>query len=90
MIWMVVVATESVDDIPTKQFTTVPFISLFTALTTILDISGELPSPESLEKVIIEEVPIVSGEGGTPLAPIDVMGVVVWVTFSGKVVNSHL
>ena len=73
---------------PSKQLTTVPFISLFTGLTTILDIGGELPLPESLEKVIVEEVTIVSGGGTRRLDA--VMGVVVWVIFSGKTVNSHL
>jgi hypothetical protein len=40
---MVVVATESVDDIPSKQFTTVPSRPLLTGLITALDINGELP-----------------------------------------------
>ena len=43
MILMVVVATESVDDMLSKQFTTVPFRPLLTGLTTILDTNGELP-----------------------------------------------
>ena len=42
MIRIVVVATDSVNDMPSKQFTTVPFMSPVTGLTTILDISGEL------------------------------------------------
>ena len=85
---MVTVATESVDDEPSKQFTTVPFRPLLTGLTTTLDIRGELFGPESLEKVNVE-VLIVIGPG-TPLEPADVTGSAMWVTFSGKTVNSHL
>ena len=88
MILMVVVATESVDDMPSKQFTTVPFKPLLTGLTTILDIRGELPWPDNLEKVIVD-VLILSGRG-IPLTPIAVMGVVVYIIFSGKTMNSHL
>ena len=88
MILMVVVATESVDDMPFKQFTTVPFRLLLTRLTVTLDTSGELFWPESLKKMIIEEL-IING-GGTPLVPADETGTVVWVIFSGKTVNSHL
>ena len=69
------VATESVDVEPSKQFTTVPFRPLLTGLTIIVDISGRIFGPESLEKVIMELL-IVRG-GGIPLVPIDVMGVVV-------------
>ena len=69
------VATESVDVVPSKQFTTVPFRPLLTGRTTILDISGMTFGPESLEKMIMEFL-IVRG-GGRPLVPIDVMGVVV-------------
>ena len=54
MICMVVVATESVDDMPSKQFTTVPFRPLLTGLNTVLDINGRTFGPESLEKVITE------------------------------------
>ena len=72
---MDVVATDSVDDMPSKQFTTVPFRPLLTGLTVILDTSGELPGPESLEKVIMELL-IVRG-GGIPLLPADVMDTVV-------------
>ena len=86
MILMVVVATESVDDVPSIQFTTVPFSPLFTVLTTDLDTNGELFWPESLEKVIMELL-IVSG-GVTPLVPADVRAAV-WVVFSCKTVNSH-
>ena len=88
MTWMVVVATVSVEVDPSKQLTTVPFRPLLTGLTTTPDISGELFGPESLERVIVEEL-IISG-GGIPLFPTDVMGVCTWVTFSGKTVISHL
>ena len=37
-----VVATDSVDDMPSKQFTTVPFSPVLTGPTTTLDIRGEL------------------------------------------------
>ena len=73
MTWTVVVATVSVEDDPSKQLTTVPFRPLLTGLTTILDISGELFGPESLERLNVEEL-IISG-GGIPLLPTDVMGV---------------
>ena len=53
MIVIVVEATETVDDTPSKQFTTVPFRPLLTGLTIDLDTSGELSWPESLEKVIV-------------------------------------
>jgi hypothetical protein len=43
MICMVAVATDSVDDMPSKQFTTVPLRPLVTGLITVLDTSGELP-----------------------------------------------
>ena len=82
------VATESVDVESSKQSTTVPFRPLLTGLTVILDISGRTFRPENLEKVIMELV-ILSGRG-IPLTPVDVMGVIVWFTFSGKTVNSHL
>ena len=88
MILMVVVATESVDSMPSKQFTTVPLRPLLTGLIVTLDTSGDSFWPESLEKVIIELLKV-SG-GGTPLVPADVMGVVVWIILSGKPVNSHL
>ena len=70
MILMMVVATESVDDMPSKQFTTVPFRLLLTGLTTDLDTSGVLPWPESLENVTIELLKI-SGSVGIPLGPVD-------------------
>ena len=72
MILMMVVATESVDDMPSKQFTTVPFRLLLTGLTTDLDTSGVLPWPESssLENVTIELLKI-SGSVGIPLKPAD-------------------
>jgi hypothetical protein len=61
MILMIVVATDSVDDEPSKQLTTVPFRPVLTGLTTILDIiSGKLSSPESLEGVIRELLIITS------------------------------
>ena len=70
MILMMVVATESVDDMPSKQFTTVPFRLLLTGLTTDLDTSGVLPWPENLENVTIELLKI-SGSVGIPLGPAD-------------------
>ena len=39
---MVVVATESVDDMPSKQFTTVLFRPLLTEAIVIRDINGKL------------------------------------------------
>ena len=84
---MVVVATESVDDMPSKQFTTVLFRPLLTGLTTVLDISGMTFGPESLKKVIME--PLIISGGDEPLVPTDMIGTVVWVIFSGKRVNSH-
>ena len=54
MILMVVVATDSVDDVPSKQLTTVPFSAALTGLTTILVISGKLFGLESLEVVNVE------------------------------------
>ena len=88
MIWMVVVATKFVSS--SKQFTTVPFrpLAIVTGLIVVLDISGRTFRPENLEKVIME-LPVISGIG-MPLAPIDDTGSVVWLTFSGKTVNSHL
>ena len=64
------VATESVDIEPSKQLTTVPFRALLTGLITILDISGKLPGPESLEAVNVELLIITSR--GMPLGPMDV------------------
>ena len=55
---MVVVATESVDDTPSKQFTTVLFSPLLTGLNTVLDTSGRTFGPESLEKVIMEPLKV--------------------------------
>ena len=75
IILMMVVATESVDDMPSKQFTTVPFRPLLTGLTATLDIRGELSWQEGLEKVIMELLKV-SG-GGTPLGPADETGIVV-------------
>ena len=72
---MVVVVTKSVDDMPSKQFTTVPFRPLLTELTTILDTNGELFGPESLKKLTMEVLTV--NRGGTPLVPADVMGTVV-------------
>ena len=63
---------DSVNYIPLKQFTTVPFSLLLTGLTTTLDINGELSWAESLEKVIVELLKV-SG-GGTPLVPADETG----------------
>ena len=74
MIWMVVVATKPVAS--SKQLTTVLFRPLLTGLIVILDISGRTYGPESLEKVTIE-LPILSGDIGIPLTPIDVTGLVV-------------
>ena len=51
---MVVVATDSIDDEPSKQFTTVPFSAALTGLITILENSGVLSSPENLEEVTVE------------------------------------
>ena len=82
---MVVVATESMSSM---QLTTVPFRSLFTGLIIIIDTRDRTFGPESLEKVNVE-VPIVSGRG-IPLIPSAVTGDVLWVTFSGKTINSHL
>ena len=73
MILMVVVATELVDDKPSKQLTTVPFSPLLTGLTTTLDTSGDSFWPESLEKVTMDELKV-SGSVGTPLEPCDVTG----------------
>ena len=70
MIRMIVVATDSVDNMPSKQFTTVPFRPLLTGLTTILDISGKLFEPESLEKVIMEV--LIVRDGGVPVLPTEV------------------
>jgi hypothetical protein len=74
MIWMVVVATKFVSS--SKQLTTVLFRAPLTGLTVILDISGRTFGPESLEKVIMMEVPILSG-GGMPLTPVIVTGLAV-------------
>jgi hypothetical protein len=65
MILMIVVATDSVDDEPSKQFTTVPFRLLVTGLTVILDIRGKLSSPESLEAVKVAL--LITTGGGIPL-----------------------
>ena len=73
MILMVVVATESVDDKPSKHFTTVPFRPLLTEFTLTLDTSGDSFRLESLEKVIMDELKV-SGSVGTPLEPCDVTG----------------
>ena len=62
---MIVVATDSVDDDPSKQFTTAPFRPLLTGLTVILDTSGKLSLPESLKAVNVALL-IVTG-GSTPL-----------------------
>ena len=79
----------SVDDVPSKQFTTAPFRLLLTELTVILDTSGKLPVPESLEAVNVELLIVTSG--GTPLGPIDVMTVIVEVIVSGIItLTSHL
>ena len=88
MIRMVVVATTSLDCMPSKQFTTAPFRVLLTEAIFILDISGNVSGPESLEMFIMELL-IIRG-GGTPLGPTDVTGVVACVIFSGKTGNSHL
>ena len=66
---MVVVASDSVDDVPSKQLTTAPFRPLLTGLTVILDISGKLSLPESLEAVNVE-LSIVTSRG-RPLGPMD-------------------
>jgi hypothetical protein len=61
MMWIVAVATDVSDvRLYPKHFTTVPFRALLTGLTVILDISGKINGPESLEKVIVE-VLILSG-----------------------------
>jgi hypothetical protein len=70
MILMVVVATDSVDDEPSKQFTTAPSRPLVTGLIVILDLRGMLSSPESLEAVKMASLIVTSG--GTPLGPMDV------------------
>ena len=68
-ILMVAVATKSVDDMPSKQFTTVPFRSLLTGLTVTLDTNGRTSWLESLEKVITE---LLNVRGvGIPLVPSD-------------------
>ena len=87
MILMMVVDTELIEDMPSKQFTTVPFRPLLTELTTVLDISGRTFGPESLEKVIME--PLIIRGVDEPLVPTDKIGTVVWVIFSGRIVNSH-
>ena len=51
---MTVVAKDSVANDPSKQLTTAPFRPLLTGLTVILDISGKLSLPESLEAVNVE------------------------------------
>ena len=69
IILMMVVATKSVDDIPSKQFTTVPFRPLLTGLTVTLDTNGRTSWLESLEKVIAE---LLNVRGvGIPLVPAD-------------------
>ena len=73
MILMVVVATKSVDDKPSKHFTTVPFRPVLTGLTPTLDTSGDSFWPESLENVTMDELKV-SGSVGTPLVPCDVTG----------------
>jgi hypothetical protein len=70
MILMVVVATDTVDDEPSKQFTTAPFRPLVTGLTVILDLSGKLSFPESLEAEKVDLLIVTSG--GMPLGPMDV------------------
>ena len=67
---MIVVASDSVDNVPSKQLTTALFRPLLTGLTVILDISGKLSLPESLEAVNVE-LSIVTSRG-TPLGPMDV------------------
>ena len=54
MILMVIVATDSVDDVPSKQLTTVPFSAALTGLITILVINSKLFRSESLEVVNVE------------------------------------
>ena len=66
---MVVVATDSVDDVPSKQLTTAPFRPLLTGLTIILDTSGKLSVPESLEAVNVELLIIIGGD--VPPRPMD-------------------
>jgi hypothetical protein len=66
----IVVATDSVANEPSKQFTTVPFRSVLTGLIIILDINGMLPSSESLD-VFNVELLITAVRPG----PVDVMGV---------------
>ena len=83
------VATDSVDDVPSKQFTTVPFRLLLTGLIVILDISGKLSVPESLGAVNVELLIVTTG--GSPLGPMDVMTVILVVIVSGIItVTSHL
>ena len=72
---MTVVANDSVDNDPSKHLTTAPFRLLLTGLTVILDISGKLSLPESLEAVNVELL-IVTG-WCTPLGPMDVKTAIV-------------
>ena len=86
---MVVVATDSDDDVPSKQLTTVSFRPLLTGLTVILDTSGKLSGPESLGAVKVELLIITTG--GTPLLPMDERTVIVVVIVLGMLtVTSHL
>ena len=64
-----VVATDSVDNEPSKQLTTVPFRLLPIGVTVILDISGKLSEPESLVAVKVELLIVTTGD--TPLLPMD-------------------
>ena len=71
---MVVVATDSVIDVPSKQFTTVLSRSLLTRLIVILDIRV-IFSPESLEAVNVELLMVTTG--GTPGGLMDEITVIV-------------
>ena len=65
------VATESVDVVPSKHFTTVPFKLLLAGLIVILDTSGKLSVSESVEAVKVEL--LISTSGSKPLGTMDVM-----------------
>ena len=89
MILMVVVATDSIDDEPSKQLTTVSFRLLLTGLAVILDISGKLSGPESLVAVKVELLIVTTG--GSPLEPMDERTVILVVIATGMLtVTSHL
>ena len=69
MMSIVLVATDSVEEEPSKQLTIVPFRLLLTGTIIILDISGKVSGSESLGAVKVELLIITTGD--TLLLPMD-------------------